>query len=330
MRTTRAVISFAAAAALGVAGLIGTSVAPNTALTAEVTQAQAADLSGYPNLKQGSTGVSVKILQRLLIANGQSIAVDGSFGPATHSAVLAFQKSKGLAADGSVGPATWGAIIPELRQGDTGAKVTALQHTLNLRGAALAVDGSFGPATLAAVKAAQTKGGVTADGVAGPNTWRVLVNGTTGGGTTRAQLAQQIRADSGITLLHFCGPAYASPGQNILDTANGGQASAGGGDVGDQKVWLSTNMLKWMRDYGQSHSYRVTAIVGCDHSSNSRHYRGWAVDIDYADGTKISTTTAGRTVAGRIKSSCQAAGATEILGPGDSGHSGHVHCAWSS
>lgn len=42
---------------------------------------------------------------------GAGLAVDGKFGPATHSAVVRFQRSKGLAADGVVGPATWKALI---------------------------------------------------------------------------------------------------------------------------------------------------------------------------------------------------------------------------
>lgn len=39
------------------------------------------------------------------------LAVDGSFGPATKTAVLAFQKAKGLAQDGIVEPNTWNGLI---------------------------------------------------------------------------------------------------------------------------------------------------------------------------------------------------------------------------
>lgn len=328
----RIVTSLAASAALGLSMLAATSAAPSALTTFAVDQAAAAALSGYPTLQNGSSGTAVTILQRLLVAQGQNIAVDGAFGPGTTSAVKAVQSAKGLGADGVVGPNTWGAIVPTVKNGDSGAAVTALQGALNDRGAGIGVDGQFGPATLSAVKAAQSRGGIAADGVAGPDTWRVLVNGSGGGGggTGRAGIARDILNDSGITLLHFCGPASASPRQNLTDTANGGQASAGGGDVGAAKTWLSVGMLTWMRSYGGSNSYRVTAIVGCDHSSTSRHYRGLAVDIDYVNGTKISTSTAGRNAAAAIKNSCRAAGATEILGPGDAGHDGHVHCAWSS
>lgn len=338
MRTTRKLVTFAAAAALGVAGLVGPSIAAPSSpiVSATVAEAEAANLSGYPVLKSGSKGGSVTVLQRLLVANGAKISADGQFGPKTQSAVKSFQKKKKLSADGVVGPATWGKIVPTLRSGDSGAKVKALQAALNLRGAKLDADGKFGPATKAAVKKAQSKYGTASDGVAGPNTWRALVKGGSGGGGggggggSRAGIAKDILNDGGITLLHFCGPAYASPKQNIRDTANGGKASAGGGHVGAKKVYLSTNMLSWMRSYGKSNSYRVTTIVGCGHSSNSKHYRGLAVDIDFANGTKISTSSSGRSAANKVMSSCRKAGASEVLGPGDAGHSGHVHCGWSS
>lgn len=181
-RPIRAALALAASGALALGGLAATSFAPATVTAAVVAPATAASLSGYPTLQNGSSGGSVTILQHLLIAQGQSITADGSFGPATTSAVKAVQSKKGLGADGVVGPNTWGAIVPSNKSGDTGASVTALQKALNLRGASLTVDGSYGPATTSAVKAAQSRGGISADGVAGPDTWRVLVNNTSGGG----------------------------------------------------------------------------------------------------------------------------------------------------
>lgn len=50
---------------------------------------------------------SVMNLQKRLRAHGYSyVAVDGSFGSATRSAVISFQRSRGLVQDGIVGPAT--------------------------------------------------------------------------------------------------------------------------------------------------------------------------------------------------------------------------------
>ena len=65
-------------------------------------------------LKQGSTGNQVRTLQRLLKSLGYSVGsagVDGSFGPATNKAVLAFQKARKLEQDGIVGPNTWNALL---------------------------------------------------------------------------------------------------------------------------------------------------------------------------------------------------------------------------
>lgn len=146
--------------------------------------------------------------------------------------------------------------------------------------------------------------------------------------SSRAGLAKAVLANRRITLLHFCGPAYASPGANIRDAAAGRASYTGGGDVGKRAVYLSTSMLAGLQKLGTNHSIRVTAILGCDHSSTSRHYRGTAVDIDYADGVKINTTAAGRTKSNQLKAACRALGATEVLGVGDPGHSTHVHCAW--
>lgn len=63
-------------------------------------------------LKKGSKGEQVKTLQRLLTAMGYPCgAVDGSFGSITLAAVKALQKGNKLAVDGSVGPATWTALL---------------------------------------------------------------------------------------------------------------------------------------------------------------------------------------------------------------------------
>jgi peptidoglycan hydrolase-like protein with peptidoglycan-binding domain len=57
-----------------------------------------------------------------------------------------------------------------ITQGETDGCVTELQLLLNQHGASLTVDGSFGPGTLAAVKAFQSREGLSPDGVVGPLT----------------------------------------------------------------------------------------------------------------------------------------------------------------
>ena len=68
-------------------------------------------------LKQGMTGDDVKAMQLLLIGygfkmenSGKTYGADRSFGPATHNAVVAYQKANGLDPDGEVGPATWSSL----------------------------------------------------------------------------------------------------------------------------------------------------------------------------------------------------------------------------
>jgi murein DD-endopeptidase MepM/ murein hydrolase activator NlpD len=56
-------------------------------------------------IRQGSTGEDVKYLQGKL-----GITADGTFGPRTRAAVVAFQSSKGLTTDGIVGKNTWRVI----------------------------------------------------------------------------------------------------------------------------------------------------------------------------------------------------------------------------
>jgi len=61
-------------------------------------------------LSLGASGPAVADAQRLLTSRGFGSAVDGRFGPATHTAVASFQRYRRLAADGVVGEATWAAL----------------------------------------------------------------------------------------------------------------------------------------------------------------------------------------------------------------------------
>jgi peptidoglycan hydrolase-like protein with peptidoglycan-binding domain len=60
-----------------------------------------------PMLRYGSQSGAVKMLQHYLVQAGADIEVDGFFGPITHQAVVAYQKSNGLDVDGIAGPQTW-------------------------------------------------------------------------------------------------------------------------------------------------------------------------------------------------------------------------------
>jgi len=68
--------------------------------------------SGSPVLKPGSTGSSVRQLQKCLNKVMKSgLAVDGEYGPKSAAAVKAFQrKAGGLTVDGEYGPKTAGKL----------------------------------------------------------------------------------------------------------------------------------------------------------------------------------------------------------------------------
>lgn len=71
-------------------------------------------------LRLGAKGAKVRELQALLVRAGQTIKVDGDYGPATKKAVMAFQEENGLTVDGVAGPETQRALAAH-RQGATDA-----------------------------------------------------------------------------------------------------------------------------------------------------------------------------------------------------------------
>ncbi|GHJ92176.1 hypothetical protein SNE510_16950 [Streptomyces sp. NE5-10] len=301
---------FPALVAAVIAAMVAVLIGPNTASAAT-----------WPVIANGDSGPQVTTVQHLLNHRGYTTTADGRFGPATEAKVSAFQSANGLTADGSVGPLTWPKLVATVQSGSTGNAARAAQTQLNRYGYGLVVDGDFGTASANAAKDFQSKHGLTADGIVGPNTWNALVggSGSGGGGTSRAQLAASIDASSRISLLtyHVSGvvDADSTAQANITDTKNGTTAETSNySDVGEREVWLSTAMLNGMLKLATERGYTflVTEIAGGDHSSNSNHYKGIAFD---ADNMSVSNAT--------FVSACRAYGATEALDEGN-----HVHCAW--
>ena len=151
-------------------------------------------------LRKGDSGVAVKTLQQRLKELGYLTGnVDGRYGTQTAQAVILFQRANGLTRDGIAGKATLtklysdkavsasgktestvGSLVTTtVRKGDANDAVRTLQQKLismgYLNGKA---DGTFGVSTYSALLAFQANNGLTADGIAGKNTWNKINSGS--------------------------------------------------------------------------------------------------------------------------------------------------------
>ena len=185
-----AVLSTGALGAGAIAAIPAAGSVPATSATllSGTVRTQAQALQPWPVLRQGPNAqwpkVTVRSLQYLLNARGAKVAVTGTFGAATKTAVVKFQRAHHLTANGVVGQSTWRALIVSVRKGSTGPAVRAVQDQINFRnnrnGHTLDVDGIFGAKTQAAVRAFQQAmaheiRGFPVDGIVGPLTWQALV-----------------------------------------------------------------------------------------------------------------------------------------------------------
>jgi len=132
-------------------------------------------------LSEGATGNDVKAVQSALLAAGVRVpgGADGIFGPATRSAVTAFQSRNGLPASGNIDEATAAALglsgsssptgaaaSGTLTVGAKGDAVAELQRALMAAGVYVpgGADGDFGPATKTAVSSYQRWNGLPVTG----------------------------------------------------------------------------------------------------------------------------------------------------------------------
>jgi peptidoglycan hydrolase-like protein with peptidoglycan-binding domain len=130
-------------------------------------------------------------LKRLGLYNA---TVDGVRGPMTKAAIVRFQRRRGLAVDGVVGPQTRRAFgkrgrpafgTRTMKRGDRGWDIAAMQYILARRGYPPgAIDAVFGPMTDTALRNFQRAFGLSADGLAGPQTISALRRGAASRGTT--------------------------------------------------------------------------------------------------------------------------------------------------
>lgn len=109
-------------AGLAVGGVFNGSSAPTPPAITSVSVSSPPTTASKPSsnvralptttLKPGDTGAQVRTLQRALKSLGYPVGtIDGQYGPATKTAVAAFQHAEGLTADGVFGPKTLNALI---------------------------------------------------------------------------------------------------------------------------------------------------------------------------------------------------------------------------
>lgn len=148
-----------------------------------------------------------------------------------------------------------------------------------------------------------------------------------------ATLAASILSNTKITLatVHVSGKtdtAFAK--QNITDTKDGKPAQRssytdGGATGPGGVVAISSQLLQALSKLSETYSFRVSEIAGGVHSAGSDHYAGKAFDIDIINGKAINSSNPD---AKTFQAACKALGARLALGPGDAGHSTHIHCSW--
>lgn len=147
--------------------------------------------------------------------------------------------------------------------------------------------------------------------------------------TTAATLAQQILNDGRIDLAtsHVSGVAdNATARQNISDTANGQEASRSSyGTAPGGTVALDVRMLQALVTLSQTYTFAISEICGGSHNATSRHYAGIGFDVNRINGQPVSANHPDQAA---FQAACRHLGASEVLGPGQQGHSTHVHAAW--
>lgn len=99
-QTDRTVRAFQSRVRIAVDGVVGP-------VTWEKIETSTPPRAKRPTIRIGSSGDDVRFLQRVLVADGHALVVDGRFGPTTDRKVRDFQRKHRLKIDGIVGPVTW-------------------------------------------------------------------------------------------------------------------------------------------------------------------------------------------------------------------------------
>lgn len=215
--TRAAVIQFQRANGLTADGLAGTKTQQllysqvNSGISGDnsssSSSSSSSSASGFTRtLRKGYTGTDViSVQQKLKDLGFYTGSVDGVYGTGSMAAVKAFQRQNGLTADGLVGSRTHAVLMSAtsgstsnsgsgnsssdsssdqthaegtLSYGSTGSEVKKMQQALKALGYNVSADGSYGALTQMAVTQFQKRNGLTADGVAGSATLKLLYSGS--------------------------------------------------------------------------------------------------------------------------------------------------------
>jgi hypothetical protein len=149
----------------------------------------------------------------------------------------------------------------------------------------------------------------------------------------RQTLAIQILDNSAIYLptTHLVSGVVdnANPHQNIVDTANGGQAMRSSytdsdGTAPGGSTWLDPRLLECMIQLAGTYTYGVTEIAGGAHTSGSFHYAGRAFDVYSING--VTVNSANTYVEGFIQICNNNGARLAYLEPPDYNH---IHADWN-
>jgi len=191
--------------------LIVLAICVLTILFAAIPTAMAAS----PTMSLGSRGNDVTALQNKLLALGylDYPSATGYYGTLTRTAVIRFQNNNGLSADGIAGPLTQGKLYSSsarsllLRVGSYGETVQTLQLRLKELGYFSGTGtGYYGPVTRAAVIAFQQANGLSADGIAGPNTRNKAFSNNTASAPQQSTASASTAAIADIALTQIGKP----------------------------------------------------------------------------------------------------------------------------
>lgn len=187
---------------------VNNGISGGTSSSGSSSSGTSSGTSGFTRtLRKGYTGADVIAVQQKLKELGfYSGSVDGVYGTGSIAAVKKFQQQNGLTADGLVGSRTYAALMSAstgsssnsgsdnsssssdstsgqdyaegtLSYGSSGTEVKKMQQALKALGYNVSADGSYGALTQMAVTQFQKRNGLTADGVAGSATLKLLYSG---------------------------------------------------------------------------------------------------------------------------------------------------------